>query len=197
MNRNWFYLLAMCFLVFTACNSDDDVTVMDELPAISTAGLNTFGCLIDGQVFVVRKEEFCTDCDYETELNLTYEKTSDGYRFALASSNKVDGEISMQLEVYSDEDFLNEGKYSLSETTLESNDTPLSNAKCVIDKKIKGVALDSEFYTNKSIGGVLEIIRIDQESKFISGTFYFSALDDIGQFVNVSDGRFDVTYNNY
>ncbi|MEO9659941.1 hypothetical protein [Maribacter dokdonensis] len=197
MKRNWFYLLAMCFLVFTACNSDDDVTVMDELPAISTAGLNTFGCLIDGQVFMAKKEEFCTDCDYETELNLTYEKTSDGYRFALATSNKVDGEISMQLEVYSDEDFLNEGKYSLSETTLENNDTPLSNAKCVIDKKIKGVALDSEFYTNKSIGGVLEIIRIDQESKFISGTFYFSALDDNGQFVNVSDGRFDVTYNNY
>lgn len=197
MKRTWMFLFLSLFLVFTACDLDDDDGVDEELPAITTAGLNTFGCLINGQVYVPKKGSFCLDCANTPKLQLTYGEIFEGYRFALGTHNDIDGYVSMVLELYNGLEPLTEGKYSLSQTILESNDIPISNASCWIRKKISGEKIESEFYSNENIGGVLEIIKIDEEKKFISGTFYFSAVDGNGQLVNITDGRFDVTYKSF
>ncbi|WP_423998148.1 hypothetical protein [Maribacter sp. IgM3_T14_3] len=47
MKKIYLFLIASLFLVFTGCDLDDDDGVDEELPAITTAGLNTFGCLIN------------------------------------------------------------------------------------------------------------------------------------------------------
>ncbi|APQ18067.1 hypothetical protein [Maribacter hydrothermalis] len=197
MKSIWLLLIATLFFVFIGCDLDDDDGVDEELPAITTAGLNTFGCLINGQVYVPKKGSFCLDCANTPKLQLTYGEIFEGYRFALGTHNDIDGDVAMTLELFNGVAPLTEGLYSLSQTILEGNDIPISNASCWIRKKISGQKIESEFYSNENIGGVLEIIKIDEENKYISGTFYFSAVDGNGQFVTITDGRFDVTYKSF
>ncbi|WP_282049351.1 hypothetical protein [Maribacter aquivivus] len=197
MKRIYLFFIASLFLVFTGCDAEDDNVVNEELPASTIAGLNTFGCLINGQVYVPEQESFCLDCEDAPKLQLTYGEVFEEYRFSLGTFNDTDGDVSIALELFNGNEPLTEGLYSLSQTILETNETPVANATCSINKKINGEKIESEFYSNENIGGVLEIIKIDEEKKFISGTFYFSALDGNGQFVNITDGRFDVTYNSF
>ena len=197
MKKIFLFLIASLFFVFTGCDSDDDDVVDEELPASTIAGFNTFGCLINEQVYVPKKGSFCLDCADAPKLQLTYGQVFDEYRFSLGTFNDTDGDVSIMLELFNGAEPLTEGLYSLSQTTLETNDMPIANATCRINKKISGEKIESEFYSNESIGGVLEIIKIDEEKKFVSGTFYFSAVDDNGQFVNITDGRFDVTYKSF
>ena len=42
--------------------------------------------------------------------------------------------------------------------------------------------------------GRLKIIKFDQLSRIISGTFSFIVTDENGTKVNVTEGRFDVSY---
>ena len=52
-------LLLLCLLPLlstTSCNTDDDNTPhnpIDQLPPLTTTGENTFGCLINGEAFIV------------------------------------------------------------------------------------------------------------------------------------------------
>ena len=53
----------------------------------------------------------------------------------------------------------------------------------------------NEFFTNDNFKGELIITKFDQVNQIISGTFWFDAVNNKGEKVEVRDGRFDMTYN--
>lgn len=51
------------------------------------------------------------------------------------------------------------------------------------------------YQTENSIySGILNIKNLDTINQTISGTFWFKAINSVGDTVNVTDGRFDVRY---
>lgn len=57
---------------------------------------------------------------------------------------------------------------------------------------------NSKYYKTSSNNiGVFNITKIDTNSKILSGTFTFKAINesDPNNVINITDGRFDVTYN--
>jgi hypothetical protein len=72
-----------------------------------------------------------------------------------------------------------------------------------IDEKNKALVVfsknnqqDQYFETNVTVGGTLTITRLDTVANIISGTFSFRADPKFnpGSNINVTDGRFDITY---
>ena len=49
-------LLPFLSSIFISCSEDKEADPLAKLPAISQTGANTFGCLVDGQVFYPRDE---------------------------------------------------------------------------------------------------------------------------------------------
>ena len=50
------------------------------------------------------------------------------------------------------------------------------------------------FSTNEEYKGQLLILALDETRRIISGTFSFTAINDQGETVEITDGRFDMRY---
>lgn len=55
---------------------------------------------------------------------------------------------------------------------------------------------ESYYYTNDSLGGILEITKLDSINFILSGKFKFKAIDLNNNVVKIDSGRFDVKYIN-
>ena len=67
MKKITLYLCAICLLFVTSCNNDDDQpqSPIDQLPAATQTGENTFGCLLDGEPFIPGGTQNPLDCVYQ------------------------------------------------------------------------------------------------------------------------------------
>ena len=52
----------------------------------------------------------------------------------------------------------------------------------------------NRYYTNAINSGELNITKLDESKKIISGTFWFDAVNKTGEKVEVREGRFDLKY---
>ncbi len=88
-----------------------------------------------------------------------------------------------------------------------SKNRPLENGKTYILKKIdidntteagylfSNVTTSSSYKTQISINiGELKINKLDEINQIVSGTFWFDALNEKGEKVEVREGRFDVKF---
>jgi hypothetical protein len=51
-----------------------------------------------------------------------------------------------------------------------------------------------EFLTNDIVTGELNLKKFDEVNQIASGTFWFNAVNDVGDTVKVTEGRFDVKF---
>lgn len=183
---------------FLSCDLDDDDGVNSELPEITSVGANTFGCKINDQIYLPKKGSFCLDCANTPKLNFKYGYVfEEGYRLSIFTFNDINGTISISIDLFNGETPFSVGQYEISESYLDLKDILFPNASCRIDKEISGEIINSDFYTNTEITGFLYISKIDSDKKFVSGTFYFEATNGIGKNIEVTDGRFDITYEDF
>ena len=162
--RTYPFLSLAAVLLAAGCKKDGPEA---GLPAATQDGKNTFGCLVDGQLFVpkpgqaisITKREPLEASIYHTDLLVS--GMGNGYvEFALRNAFKL-------------------GVYNLSETNTNSYGT----------YSISGI----RYYTNASHQGTVTLTRIDTVAKVAAGTFQFTALDyQSGKTVTVTNGRFDV-----
>ena len=166
-------------LTLCCCNKNDDSTTpinpIDLLPPATQIGANTFGCLLDGEVFLPSGGNNPLDC--------VYQFVNGGYYFAL-QGNKRDsnnnllrvstGTLNLQLEEVE--------TYQL----LENQD---GNATGRFS--FNGVAN----YTSSSNTGEIKIVKLDTQNQIVSGTFWFDVEHPItGEIVQIREGRFDMQY---
>jgi len=159
----------LCLLVLLAsCKKDES----SPLPKATQEGKNTFGCLLDGQVFLpTSSHNIFQPIRPLRGLFLRREIGIQAYG--------EQGQMYLALR-----DAFRPGTYTLGETAT-GNYASLNRSMGM-------------FYTSSTRGGSLTLTRIDTVARVVAGTFEFSALDyyrgGTGGTITVTSGRFDVTF---
>jgi hypothetical protein len=162
-----FYLIALLLFVLTAGMKCKDKlrlnTPKEELPAITQEGRNTFGFLLNGEVWLPKGPLLRRNLDISF-----YDKGRIGIVAKRSITEKnVDQYISI-----SSENIENIGEYPLF---VYYNDH-ISNCN----------------FNERNIVGVLKVTRIDLNNKIISGTFSFKVEIPGCSTINATEGRFDL-----
>jgi hypothetical protein len=147
------------------------------LPPITDTGANTFGCLVDGKVFVPQKPAFSSyeilQCNYQLVAGVLY--------LGLAGR-----------------DFVHDGSVSFGYYGYIHGDTVIQFTSPWVEVGVCGQyspKLYQDYYTQLPPSGELHVTHFDSLRQIISGTFWFNAVDSATKdTVHITDGRFDVHY---
>src|SRR5690606_7751402 len=108
-----YILLIFLTTTISCCNKDDDnppPDPVDQLPPATQTGAGTFGCLLDGEVFLPGNSSNNLDC--------VYQFVNGGYYFALQSNKRDINNNRITLAIGTNRLEINEGgTYSLIDFT--------------------------------------------------------------------------------
>jgi hypothetical protein len=176
-------LLFTCFC-FTQCKKNS-TNPIDQLPPSTQTGANTFGCLINGQAFTPGGSSL-SGPDLAGIYQYLISGTPNGYTFAIDGSNKSNPCNITGVGFGFDSVSISTGTYPLRFRKNGQGGGGYRLLQCN--------AADVLLYTNDSIGGQLTITRFDLSNQIASGTFWFDVLDNNGDTIKITDGRFDVHF---
>ncbi len=168
-------LYSYIILLLVGCSAckTDALSPKEELPPATQEGLNTFGCLVNGEVWVPRGSinpsisKFTFYYDDEL-LNVAATRT--------IGSKDISQSVSFRIE-----DCSYTGRYEL--TTIESARARFSDLKkaCM-------------YQTDSTQTGTLTITKLDTINHIIAGAFEFTVWTEACDTIRVTDGRFDIQY---
>lgn len=163
------------------CCSNDDNNSGDKLPPATQTGANTVGCLVNGEVFLPKSEGI------NPAVVVNYEFFEGDFYLNLRFTDQRNGG--------------NEGvRLRTQRIDLEVNHTYQLDKNTVNDGDFTGgggeyqTSVFNEYLTTSSIIGELTITRLDLSNSIISGKFWFDAVNEDGEIVEIRDGRFDYQY---
>ena len=180
--KSFYFIMLLAFTgVCCSCQKDDDSDLppIEQLPPQTTVGANTAGCLVNGEVLIPKGNA------NESTLRCQYAKRGDEYTFILFINENTNPSKSVRL-LYSQ-------NYPLTENKAIPLTIPNVKQSSWGDFFIAAGLIDT-FSTNEEYKGQLLILALDEKRRIISGTFSFKAVNDQGEIVEVSDGRFDMRY---
>lgn len=166
-------ILSACFVFFvTGCCKNDEEP---QLPPITQIGADTFGCLVDGNIWLPRSIiSFPSPPKVFADLRRTDALRI--YEFGAGQGHASSFYFGIN------EDSLKEGRINIP--VDEFNDIGLY----FFSKKYEGAL----FVWNKELQGELIITRLDTSTRILSGTFWFDAVNTHNDTVKIRDGRFDL-----
>ncbi|MBD3748435.1 MAG: hypothetical protein IE931_02965 [Sphingobacteriales bacterium] len=182
------YLLLIGFLLFSGMQCKKDATGIDALPPATQEGKETFGCLVNGEAFTPKGYIFNPDggptlSSYYQYLNSS---TAQGFYFNLSARYKKSGP-NKSVSIGADNVIIKQGQTYILKNYQNSNEIYGSYA-------IISNGLINEYSTINDYKGELYISKFDELNQIVSGTFWFDAVNDKGDKVEVREGRFDVHY---
>jgi len=185
-----FFLISVLLTLSNCGFFEDAIGYPDppsELPPITTSGENTFGCMINGTLYIptIVLDMVGVDCCLSTVqsdgfLNIgtvmdEHDQVNEAGFFQTFGMTLVNDSSTIEIGIY--------------DLTLPSH----SFARIT---RSKGIAPNYEFRCRYEpediISGELNLIRVS--GGIVSGTFEFAAVNDDCDTVRVTDGRFDLTY---
>ena len=168
----------LLFTLLSSSNCKKSSTTEDQLPPETTTGAMTFGCKVDGKVFVPK------DGNGKPGLYVQY----------VYLGNVPDGGWHLNIPAID---------YQSNERTnvnISTDSLLLGENKYYEIKNLTGYT--QAFYS--STGDIYRKLDVDSGNLFIkkhdlvnhilSGTFFFTATNSGGTKVNITDGRFDIKY---
>jgi hypothetical protein len=167
-------LLLFATLLLSCCNKDDNplrTNPVDQLPPTTQTGANTFGCLLDGEVFKPGLTNNSLDC--------VYQNINNEYYFSL-QGNRRDANNNIILI-----------GLSTKAKQIEQNNSYQLN------ENIDGNAYGTYFFnldfssTTSTEVGELKITKLDFINNIVAGTFWYDVKDNQGVIHQFRDGRFD------
>lgn len=168
--KKLFYLLLLSFLLAASCEKNDDNPV-DKLPPATMTGENTFGCLVNGEVWLPH-----TGSLWNPALNVDHAQWPTGEWQLLIGATRQKENINIY-----DVLTINVWDPQLGENII----TPISSV--YIDFKGCG-----NYRVDTLTPHVMTITKLDAINYIASGTFYFTAInDDCQDTIRVTEGRFD------
>jgi len=155
-----------------------------ELPPITTTGANTFGCYVNGRLWLPGRNKRV----YSISITSDYDN---GYLSVAARRKDFEIEENDPLAIFSSLGFhIQQGAH-------------LSNEHLLGSRKSKSYGLFADYsdihctnYETDSIAssGKIEILRLDSSKAIVSGTFELTLIADGCDTVEITDGRFDIQY---
>jgi len=174
------FIILFILATATSCKKNGSNVETNGLPAATKVGSNTFGCLIDGKVFVPNKKLFAGG----VILQCNYEFLDSSYYLILAASNFIE-DYSVAINI----DHL-----QLSGDTVLPFSSPITGpvyGRCGAVRN----DLTVPYSTYNNSPGELRFTKFDLVNQIASGTFWFDAVDSTtGKIVQVREGRFDVQF---
>lgn len=175
-------LLLTIISSFSCCNNDDDNTPtnpIDQLPPATQTGAQTFGCLINGEAFV--PPSFGSNAP-----SAFYQFVDGAYTLGISAGTGGGTELKSINIGCLDMPLIEETNYNLLEFVTGN----------YFGEYYLGGGNGEIYSTTVNNPGTLTITRFDQENFIISGTFNFTVLDNDGNEINITNGRFDMNYTN-
>lgn len=170
--------LMLIITLLISCENDDDnnpQNPIDQLPATTMTGENTFGALLDGEPFIPSGGVNPLDCVYQL-IN--------GERFFNLQGNLQDENFNLiRLSISTNAKELSQG---MTFPLLVNNP---GNAYAAFFLNTDQTFTDGSNYT-----GELTITRLDLNDQIVSGTFFYDVIDGNGNLRQIRDGRFDMRF---
>jgi hypothetical protein len=173
------------FALFIGCRKNH--TDGPQFPAETQAGLNTFGCYVDDKAFIPSTTLFGN----VRPINVYYTPDSTQYyKAGFLSIQGIDARYSLDFAgdvLLQKQQVFGIGEYSLSHVFNCANPYNCDGGGYYNAKEGKTYFIES---------GKLTITRLDTLNKIISGRFYFTSKDTLGNRKEVTGGVFDTKYIN-
>jgi hypothetical protein len=174
------FVLATCFTLSSMQCEKDQI-----LPPVTQTGADTFGCLVDGKIFLPKGSLFSPP-----SKQLYYQFVNGVYHFSIGISNKINKNDKLKsLNISAHGLTLEEKTYKFGIV-----DTPgIFGGSYSVYHLYDNGTID-EYSTDPILQGEITITKFDQVNYIISGTFWFDAINKDGKKVEVREGRFDMHY---
>jgi hypothetical protein len=176
--KNLFFFLIIA-VVFSACKKEK----IDTLPPITQEGNNSFGCLINGKVYVPKGFN-----QYIPNFQILIDPTWNGGSVDIRVFSK-EGDLNRKLDIYSD---------NMSSTGLYLIGTRTDFEYSIYSNRLSGHICVTPSFSGLSRKGFVKITRYDLTNRIISGEFEFHFVNPdcgIGDSIHITQGRFDNKLN--
>ena len=175
------WLLYVCLLAcLGGCKQCTEAPTHTTLPDATQTGANTFGCMLNGNLWVARGSSSGFNPAQRPNPYLGYDATFEG------GSLDVGGSIVLDDKSQSSVIITSRNISTLGEYTPKN-----SNILFVY----RDYTIPRTWYSDECISTYkLTIIKLDLQNKIISGTFEFSMERKDSYKVIAKDGRFDIKY---
>ncbi len=174
-------LTASCIILllftFGNCRKNNDEP---QLPPETQTGANTFGCLVDGKIFLPKGDPLAGPIK-----KAQYQFVNNKYGFGISAKNS-NSSLVKSVGIQGDSTLINTGTYDLTDYNIKGI---LSGAYAEFQS-----GNINDFYSNSINRGQLVITKFDTVNQIVSGRFWFDAKNINGQIVQVREGRFDMPY---
>lgn len=164
-------------LISASCKKEK--TGIDGLPPATQTGEQTFGCLVNGVLFKPKG----VSIDGGPVLQSNYQFVNGDYIYIVSATQKINNSLfAIDINVL--------GILMRGGTPLTTGEKGVGIAAYTVYRS--GVI--NEYRTNSINKGELKITRFDDVNQIVSGTFWFDAVNDKGEKVEVREGRFDMRF---
>ena len=189
-------ILATIFLV-ASCSKNDDTppAPLDQLPAITTTGANTAGCLINGKVLIPKNgsQAIGGSPNYGLKINAGinfHPPTIGGDYFQVEIANKLDTNgsgIILWIKNLS----AGAGDYQIDQSNGELYSYGPDNNQIIVGIRENGT--NKTYYSSANSGKII-LTKFDYYGGIRSGTFNCNLYnkDNIAEKITITDGRFDI-----
>lgn len=178
---NSFLILLITVALFISCKKDD-VPPMEQLPPATQTGKNTFGCLVNGKAFIPKGSMFSGPI-----LQSYYQYVDGEYYFHVSAADKSEPSNIFSVRINAKNfQITKAGSFEFAEPVIDGK--PIGTYANTSNAKSK------EYNTSTALAGELKITHFDLEKQIVSGTFWFDAVNQAGEKVEVREGRFDMHF---
>ena len=177
-------LIVLSFILLSSsCRKNKSGNPVDQLPPETQIGANTFGCLVNGEVFKPGGAQLSGG-----SLNCNYQFLDKGYYFRLSAAKQPSGSSTQTaVSLFTDSLKIYQGEKLILKNRTKGN--PYGQYLGI------GNNINDWLYeTSASYIGELWIKKLDSINQIVSGTFWFDAVNSNGQMIEIREGRFDVKY---
>jgi hypothetical protein len=180
--KNLFILIFLLSSFLTACSNDEE-----GLPSITAHGANTFGCKINGQIWVANGTDEWNPLPPLTRGLILLDTSKDGlskeYKYYFWMSAYRKDNTSFELFV---------GETPKIGTYLLNSNAKPSPAWLEFGKNYAAYGGKGFYMTNSNTTGYITFTKVDLKEGYYAGTFAFRCKNETtGEVLEITEGRFD------
>lgn len=185
-------ILSVFVLSSTSCKNDDDddtpANPIGQLPPATQTGANTIGCLVDGEALLPKGNPLAGP------VKSAFYQLIDGECFFGLSLNNRRGEVKKSIRIGVLRVKLSENQMFILDNNFgDDGDYSGGGGEYGISTSVLEGAIG--YVTTSIVTGELTITHLDESKQIISGTFWFDAINNDGEIIEIREGRFDMPYS--
>ena len=177
-------LLMLCILTLSCSSDDDNASASDpvnQLPEATQIGANTAGALVDGEPITPKGGGITPN------LIAFYQFLDGEYFFSIGFADNEQENVK-SINIFT-------SRVILQQNTTFNLDNPDDSSLTGGGGEYSINGDEIEYNTIEDNIGELTITHLDEQNRIVSGTFWFDAVNEEGEVVEVREGLFDVTYS--